>query len=750
MQNEQEFVEESAVGEPSVHDRIREYASVVWKHRRLILVCVTLALITAALYSVLSEPTYLAVTILSVDRDPGTPLDSNWRPQLYAAMDPDFLPTQAKLMTSREIAERVARKLNLIDNPDLNSPKSASSGSPEPTPPVERRVLQMAHWVQGSVDVEQVKGTNLLALSCEGPTPRLSASVANAVAEAYIQWNLEAKTEMSERASQFFTDQVRDLKKELEGLEQQLLAYGRQKDIISVDPATNVTLQKLESLNHDYASAVAERVAKEAKYHEVETAKPDTIADTLSGGLISGLRADNLKLERDYADKLSIFKPEWPAMQQLKAQIDKGNEHIDTVVKETVEKAREAAKSDYLTALRREENLNVVLGSQKTEAMTLNSNAVEYNHLRTEVEAKRSMLDSMLKRQSEITAMASLGGAGEANVRVVDRALPPVRRYRPSYLRSIVLGLFGGGMIGVGISFLLSFLDRSLRTPEQVEHALGLPSLGVIPAAGATGKGYGYRRLRRKNKEEPGEAPPESIELLPHTHARSRIAERYRDLRTALLLSRAGGIKSIVVTSCVPREGKTATAVNLAIVLGQLGKQVLIVDADLHRPRLHEIFRVPNRTGLVSILAGNVDPARAIIKTDIPEVSVIPAGPASPNPSGLLSSEAMSRFLSLAQLNFDFVILDTPPIVPVADALVLGNQTDGVVLCVKGGETPREQVARVRDKLYRSNVRVLGVVINALPEEKSGYADPYGYEDGYPARDTGDGDGRPATRASTV
>jgi capsular exopolysaccharide synthesis family protein len=275
--------------------------------------------------------------------------------------------------------------------------------------------------------------------------------------------------------------------------------------------------------------------------------------------------------------------------------------------------------------------------------------------------------------------------------------------------------------------------------------------LGVIPSLSAAGATGGYRiLLGRRKKEDPVESP-ETIELLPQSHPRSRVAERYRDLRTALLLSRAGGIKSIVVTSCLPREGKTATAVNLAVVLGQLGKQVLLVDADLHRPRVHEILRVPNRTGLVSILAGNVDPARAIVKTEIAEVSVIPSGPASPNPSGLLSSEAMSRFLSLAQMNFDYVILDAPPVVPVADALVLGNQTDGVVLCVKGGKTPRELVSRVRDKLYRSNVRILGVVINDLAEEKGGYADPYGYEDGYPGRgEPSESAEAPPHRARTV
>ncbi|MGH9366409.1 MAG: GumC family protein [Thermoanaerobaculia bacterium] len=757
MAQEPEFLEEALPDEPSVAERLREYAAVLWKHRRLILVCLGTALIAAALYSVLSEPSYLASTVLSVDRDAATPLDANWRPQLYATVDPDFLPTQAKLLASREIAERVVRRLNLLEHLDLNPKKSGlfrkkDQGSEKKTvPAAQGEVLAMAGWVRGSVEVEQVKGTNLLELSCDAPTPKLAASIANAVAEAYIQWTLEAKSEMMGRASEFFAAQIQDIKKDLGEVEQQLLAYGRQKDIISVDPQTNVTLQKLESLNRDYASAVADRVAKEARYHEVDTSKPETIADTLSGGLIFNLRSDQLKLERDYAERLNLFKPEWPAMQQLKAQIDKGREHIDQVVRETVAKARDLARSDYLTALRREESLKAVLGTQKTEAMTLNSNAVEYNHLRTEVEAKRSMLDNLLKRQSEMEAMARLTGAGTANVRVVDRALAPGSPYRPSYVRNLLLGVILGGAAGVGLAFLLSFLDRSLRTPEQVEQVLGLPSLGVIPAVGATVKGYGSRKLLGKGTgNSPEEVVPDAIELLPHSYPRSRISERYRDLRTALLLSRAGGLKSIVITSCLPREGKTATAVNLAVVLGQLGKQVLLVDADLHRPRLHEILRVPNRTGLVSILAGNVDPARAIVKTDIPEVSVIPSGPASPNPSGLLSSEAMSRFLSLAQMNFDYVVLDAPPVIPVADALVLGNQTDGVVLCVKGGETPREQVARVRDKLHRSNVRILGVVINDLVEEKGGYADRYGYEDGYPGQLAPYGAERAASKASSV
>jgi capsular exopolysaccharide synthesis family protein len=205
------------------------------------------------------------------------------------------------------------------------------------------------------------------------------------------------------------------------------------------------------------------------------------------------------------------------------------------------------------------------------------------------------------------------------------------------------------------------------------------------------------------------------------------VAESYRAFRTSLLLSRAGGVKTIAITSALPGEGKTSTALNLAVVLGQLGKRVLLVDADLHKPRLHEVFSVSNRIGLVSILAESVAPTEAIVKTAIPGVFLVPSGPSSPNPSGLLSSDAMKKFLEFVSLNFDYVVLDSPPVSPVADALLLGHQVDGVVLTIKGGKTPREQITRVRDKLTSSNIRILGVLINSLDEGIPGYGRYYYY-----------------------
>jgi len=718
---------------------LAEYWAVVVKRRRLIGLCVALALILGAVISVLSRPTYRATTTLDIEKDKASPVDVASGPVSYVGSDPEFLPTQTKLMKSREVAERVVARLNLAQSPEFNPARKGLARKADEAAAGKDLIAGTALKVQAIVEVVPIRGTNLVELSYIASSPKLAAEIANSIADAYIDWNLESKFEVVGQASQFLTTQIEQLKSEIDRKEQQLQAYGRSKDIVSVDPHANGTLQNLESLNKDYADAVSDRVAKEARYHEVQTARPDTIADTLSNGLVSQLRNDQARLEREYAEKLNLFKPEWPAMQQLKAQIDKSHQHLDSVIQETVSKARDVARNDYLTSLRREESLKSVLQGQKSEAMTLNTNAVEYTNLKTEVDTKRNMLDTLLKKNAETQVTARLRGERLSNIRVVDRALPPNKRFRPSYRQNAILSLFLGAALGIGMAFLLDYLDRSLRSAEQVERVLQLPALGIIPAVGAEGAAYGYgygyglRALRGKKNAEGGKADRIPIELLPHEQPRSTIAEAYRAFRTSLLLSRAGGIKVIAVTSTLPSEGKTSTALNLAVVLGQLGKRVVLIDADLHKPRLHETLRISNRVGLVSILAENIPPTDAIQKTAVPGVFVVTSGPNSPNPSGLLSSDAMKKFIEFVSMNFDYVVIDTPPVSPISDALLLGNLTDGVVLAVKGGKTPREQIIRVRDKLLRANVKILGVLINNLVENTVGYGKYYSYGKEYGA-----------------
>jgi succinoglycan biosynthesis transport protein ExoP len=722
---------EGAAPQKEIH--LADYWAVIVKRRRLIIICLAAALMGAVLATVLKKPRYMSKAVLDVERDASRPVP--FSSQGNEGTPSEFLPSQIQLMQSREIAERVVRRLNLLADPDFN-PKRYQRYRPDSkgkAPVVkDEDVVDAALGVQGWLDVTIMRNTSLVEISASAPSSRLAAAIPNAVADAYIDWNVESRFKLIGQSSQFLATQIEQAKSEIEEKEKELLNYGRQKEIVSNDPNANPALEKFQSINRDLQQAVADRVAKEARYEELRLAPPETIAESASGS-VSTLRADLQRLERDYADKSNIYKPEWPAMQQLKGQIEDTKKNLNTAITEGAAKTVQAARNEYMTALRREQNLRTMTRTEQSAALSAGGSAVEYRNLRVEVDMKRALLDNLLRQQGETEVISRLRDDQLTSVRIVDRALEPGGPFEPSLKKNLLIAVFLGAGLGIGLAFFLSYLDRTLRTPEQVERLVQLPPLGVIPALPeATTPGNARARIFRSAKAaEDGEINRDGIELAPHNEPRSPIAEAYRAFRTALMLSRAGGVKSVVMTSAFPHEGKTTTAVNLAVVLGQLGRRVLLVDADLHKSRLHEIFHVPNRVGLVSVLAEGIEPSRAIVKTSVPGVFVVPSGPEAPNPSGLLASEAMRKFLELAAVNFDHVIVDSPPVLPVSDTLVFALQTDGVVLCVRGGVTAREHVIRARDRLRRSGVPIVGILINALEPERAAY-DRYAYAYGYP------------------
>jgi len=507
------------------------------------------------------------------------------------------------------------------------------------------------------------------------------------------------------------------------------------------------------------------RIEKEAKYHETMTGPKENIADSLSGGMVTELRKEVLNLQRDYDTKLKTYKPDFPEMVTLKAEIEKSQQHINDVVKELTEKARNAAAASYQTALRQEQSLDGELTTLKGQAIDQNSAAVGFTNLKVEIQTRRDLLNELMHKQSETEVAVRLQDTRQSNIRIIDKALVPGGPFRPSLRQDVTYGLLLGLLAGLGLAVLIELMDRTVKSPEEVERRLGLPPLAVIHDvtemgkaygyAGGYGYGYGYgetdagekpavvrparttaekRADRRERKKAAAAAGAPQIELVPHERPRTLISEAYRSLRTGLLLSSARELKTVAVTSAMAGEGKTATAVNLAIVLAQLGRQVLIVDCDLRKPRLHQVLRVSNRHGLVNQLTATGE--EAIFPTEVPNLWITPSGPIPPNPSELLSSDRMRDWLRTMRSRFDFVVLDTPPALAVTDATVVGLLVDGVVLTLRSGKVTREEARICRDRLRQAGVKILGAVLNRYRSLQTGLGKRYKYYEAYGAEES--------------
>lgn len=730
--------------EPDSALKLTEYLKTVRRHWRLIAVCCALSLtVFVARYSITPKE-YRATTQIQIERRSLGNLtggDSSTNPWLESYWSLEYYPTQYRLLESRGLAERVIKNLRLTEDPAFN-PSYRSTDAP-PTADGDDRVLGvLALNLLGGLEVLPVQKTQMVEISYVSSDPTLSARVANGFAEAFIDWGIETRSTTAGKATTFLGSQIEKLKQEISDKEAEIQAYSRSSDIVTLDPASNVTLQRLEALNKDYIATVSDRISKEAKYNELLTGQKETVADTLSGGLVGQLRSEQLDLEREYATKLNTFKPEWPAMLELKAKIDKGRQHLDGVVEETLSKARQNARTDYQTTLRQEQALADEISNLKEQNLRQNSAAVGYNNLRVEISTRRSLLDELMRKQSETEVTARLQGSRESNVHVVDRALVPSGPFRPSLRQNLLLGLMLGLILGVGAAFLIEYMDRTIKSAEDLERLLGLPTLAVIPdiseAGVGSGYGYGYGARVRTSKKPRGRwlerrqaSEPVKIELLPHVRPRLPVSEAYRSLRTALLLSSAEELKVVTVTSAETGEGKTTTATNLAVVLAQLGHSVLLIDADLRKPRLHHVFGVSNRLGLVNCLTGGLAAEEACQRVEVPDLYLLPSGPIPPNPAELLASQRMRDLLDQVRRRFEFVVADTPPSLAVADATIVGSISDGVLLCLRAGKVLREDARACRDRLLLSELKILGTVLNRYQSTRDRYGKGYHYYEAY-------------------
>src|SRR5437763_5397319 len=685
------------------------------------------------LASYFSKPLYRSTITIQIERENPNQLTVE---DLFgiAASDQEFMQTQYVLLKSRGLADRVIRDARLLEDKDFY-PSGIAGKSPTE---VDKIRQGMTGAVLNTLEINPVRNTSLVEISYVSNTPQLARKVAEAVGATYMRMNTEQKFESVQQASEFLINQITALRGDIEKIRKALQTYGVSKGTMSTDDASNLTVQKLLRLNTDYTSAQNLRIERQSAYDSIVRSDPSAV--TSNEPLVLQLTQEEARLQRDYNQKLAAFKPDYPQLRSLRESIEKTHQARLNAIQTAYAAKRDTALRELEAAQQAEGQISGSLDQQKRETMTLNINAVTLLDLSRTLQSKQTLLDQLEKKQNETEVTARLNGSNTSNIHWVDHAQLPTGRFNVTMKRNMQSAFPLGVVVGLAAIFFLEYMDRSIKTPEELERITKFASLGVIPAAGSVGsRGYysvGYGRTTPKLRAVDSPVDQQSgIDLLPHVDSRSPISEAYRAFRTSLLLASASSPKVIVISSTFAREGKTTTSVNLATVLAQMGKPVLLVDADLRRPRLQKIFRGKMNLGLVNYLAANIPLDDVIQETQVPNLSLLLSGLTPPNPSEPLGSDRMQHLIHAIRARFAVVTFDSPPVIAATDSIVLAASADGVVLCVHGGQTPRDLVQRSSERLRQSNIPVLGAILNNLDLQQYGYTFKKSYYDYYDTED---------------
>jgi capsular exopolysaccharide synthesis family protein len=699
--------------EPQTH--LRDYLHVLRKHRWVILAFLLGTLSFAVLYSYTRTPLYAAVASLQIDREISPIMDSTsfWMSYRW---DAEFLETQIKLIKSRSMARRVV----MVDDElrSMVSPTKTRGMDPD-----EVYAGPIAVALSG-LAVEPIRMTRLVEIQYYSSDPVQAQRLANEFAEQFIQSSRESRYETTQEATAFLAEQVERIQDEIKTKEVELQRYGSQVEILSPNAQDSIVAQKLESIAGAQIQAQRDRIDKEIVYRDLQQAGSEGKSALLAHPLLSQLQSELVALRQRHEELSSKYKPDWPEMVLLQRQIEGKNERIKEERERVQSEMLAVARNDYQMALQREQSFNQQLAVQKKQTSELNQNAIYYNTLKLEIDNQKGLLDTLLKRQSETGVQARLQGAKTSNITIVDRAMLPKSPYFPNHFQNILLGIIAGLGLGVGAAVLLNYLDNSVKSPDELYRVTQLPALGVVPKMMAQPK---RKLLAGKSGNGDGSIALSFADPL-NQQRQSDFAEAFNLIRSSVLLSSMDNPpRSILVTSSVPSEGKTTTAINLAISMAQTDKNVLLIDADMRRPQLHRAFRLSNRVGLSKLLSGQARPNQAIQKSSIKGLLVLTSGPVPPNPSELLSGRRIRNLMTGCQKVFDMVIIDSPPALSFADAFHLAVLVDGVILVVEAGETPREVLLRGRQRFDEVHARILGVVLNKAEMQKEDYYYYKGY-----------------------
>jgi polysaccharide biosynthesis transport protein len=711
----------NVLGDTDIH--LLDHVRVLYKRRWIALTAFFVVLISVSVYTFTATPIYEARVQILIEKENSNVVTFKEAIEQNQVAD-DYYQTQYKILQSRALARRTINALKLGDHPQFN-PKAddgltlgkivrapidvvsgwfSSAKAMEPPLPDEDRVQsRLIDRFLTRLTVAPIRNSRLVDVRFESPDPALAAAVANALARAYIEQNLEFKFLSSKEASDWLGQRLAEQRKQVESSEQAVQRYRERTDALSLEEKQNIVVQKLSDLNAAVTRAKTERIQKEAAYEQIRTlqndrAALDTLPAILANGFIQQQKGELADLQRQQAQLSDKLGPNHPEMVKLASTIRAAEAKIQGEIAKVVQ----ALHNDYQQSVAQEKSLTQALEQQKADALALNRKGIEYGALARDAASNRQIFESLMQRTKET------GIAGElktSNIRVVDAAETPRSPVTPNTRNNLLLALFGGSTLAVGLAFFFEYMDNRIKSPEEMKQHLGLPFLGMVPALFDSGV----------------DSP------LINNGVPNNFSESFRAVRTNLLFSSADeGGRSIVVTSTAPGEGKTVVASNLAMALAQAGQRVLLIDADMRKPRVHLVFEMLQEPGLSNVLVGNAKSSEAIRTTTVPGLWVMPAGLLPPNPAELLGSKRFKDFMASLGGHFDWVMIDTPPVMAVTDSSVVAHLVNGVLFVVGAEMTNRHAAVRALEQLGHARAKFVGTVLNRVDlQHNSYYYSPY-------------------------
>lgn len=712
---------------------LRELLRTIKRYKWTVFSVLTIFLVATLIATILMRPVYRATALVEARPSAGSSVVKFQNVQERGVLEKGtYQPTQVRIIESRAVARSVIDALALQDNPELTGEvrqRSLMLGLSEATSAIREKVSAIFNSkpVDESEDSEAlsaeaagndrdrisnyldrlkivpVENSTLLEISFDSFDPKLSAEVANATASQYIWLSNERRFNSNSSAKSFLQKEIQKTQAKLETSEKDLTEFARKNAIVDIEDKGNIMTSRLEELSDSLTAVQTERIAKEAAYLQASEGGASALPEVLEKELIKTLKQEGAELQAEYVRLSGIYKEDYPVLEQLGNQISQ----IENSIASETNKIVSSMKASYEQLVDREELLSEALEKQKIAMLDLKDRSIQYNILKREWETTKELYGGLLERMKEVGVAA---GMELDNISLIDEAIVPARPYRPSLFVNMALGGFLGLFIGLGLALLVGFLDNTIGSAEELERIAHVASLGIVPMVDA---------------EELPEGS--SLDLIAHQMSENLMSEAFRTVRTSLMFSSPGGLPGVLlVTSTMSSEGKSVSASNMALVLAQNYTRVLLVDCDLRRPRVHKMFKIPSSPGLSDYLTNNTM-GNVIRRTELENLHVLTAGTIPPNPAELVGSEAMENLLKWTNDAYDCVILDGPPILGLADAVILSTKVDAVMMVVSAHNVRKDAVRESLKRLRMVRAPIIGAIMNRV-DIASG---SYGYFDNY-------------------